>query len=106
MTNRVNRAIQLLTQYQAIYYDGAHSGHVGLRAYIGCRSRSERTCKQSSQSQQTSERLVHSINLRAIISPQVFRPDDAAACRDSPAFGATCAPGYHSVIKRFASGIL
>ncbi len=28
MTNRVNRAIQLLTQYQAIYYDGAHSGHV------------------------------------------------------------------------------
>jgi len=28
MANRINRAIELLTQDQAIYYDGAHSGHV------------------------------------------------------------------------------
>jgi hypothetical protein len=28
MTNRINRAIQLLAQDQAIYYDGPHSGHV------------------------------------------------------------------------------
>jgi 4-hydroxy-2-oxoheptanedioate aldolase len=28
MTNRINRAIQLLASGQAIYYDGAHSGHV------------------------------------------------------------------------------
>src|SRR5664279_122794 len=28
MTNRINRAIQLLGQDQAIYYDGPHSGHV------------------------------------------------------------------------------
>jgi 2-keto-3-deoxy-L-rhamnonate aldolase RhmA len=28
MTDRINRAIQLLAQNQAIYYDGAHSGHV------------------------------------------------------------------------------
>ena len=28
MPNRINRAIQLLAQDQAIYYDGAHSGHV------------------------------------------------------------------------------
>ena len=28
MSNRINRAIQLLAQDQAIYYDGPHSGHV------------------------------------------------------------------------------
>ena len=28
MSNRINRAIELLQQDQAIYYDGAHSGHV------------------------------------------------------------------------------
>src|SRR4051812_26348220 len=28
MATRVNRAIELLQQGQAIYYDGAHSGHV------------------------------------------------------------------------------
>jgi 4-hydroxy-2-oxoheptanedioate aldolase len=28
MANRVNRAIELLNQGQAIYYDGEHSGHV------------------------------------------------------------------------------
>src|SRR5215470_14118128 len=28
MTNRINRAIELLAQGQAIYYDGPHSGHV------------------------------------------------------------------------------
>src|SRR4051795_4081607 len=28
MANRINRAIELLEQGQAIYYDGAHSGHV------------------------------------------------------------------------------
>ena len=28
MANRINRAIELLRQDQAIYYDGAHSGHV------------------------------------------------------------------------------
>jgi 4-hydroxy-2-oxoheptanedioate aldolase len=28
MTNRINRAIELLEQGQAIYYDGPHSGHV------------------------------------------------------------------------------
>ena len=28
MTNRINRAIELLEQDQAIYYDGPHSGHV------------------------------------------------------------------------------
>src|SRR3954466_16108295 len=28
MTNRINRAIQLLAEDQAIYYDGPHSGHV------------------------------------------------------------------------------
>lgn len=28
MANRINRAIELLQQDQAIYYDGAHSGHV------------------------------------------------------------------------------
>ena len=28
MTNRINRAIELLEQDQAIYYTGGHSGHV------------------------------------------------------------------------------
>ena len=28
MANRINRAIELLQQGQAIYYDGPHSGHV------------------------------------------------------------------------------
>ena len=28
MTTRINRAIELLAQNQAIYYDGAHSGHI------------------------------------------------------------------------------
>ena len=28
MAHRVNRAIELLEQGQAIYYDGQHSGHV------------------------------------------------------------------------------
>jgi len=28
LANRINRAIELLQQDQAIYYDGAHSGHV------------------------------------------------------------------------------
>ena len=28
MSNRINRAIELLAQDQAIYYDGPHSGHV------------------------------------------------------------------------------
>ena len=28
MTTRINRAIELLAQNQAIYYDGAHSGHM------------------------------------------------------------------------------
>ena len=28
MANRINRAIELLAQGQAIYYDGPHSGHV------------------------------------------------------------------------------
>src|SRR5689334_5669196 len=28
MPNRINRAIELLAQDQAIYYDGPHSGHV------------------------------------------------------------------------------
>ena len=28
MTDRINRAIELLAQDQAIYYDGPHSGHV------------------------------------------------------------------------------
>ena len=28
MTNRINRAIELLSQGQAIYYDGPHTGHV------------------------------------------------------------------------------
>src|SRR6195952_5410078 len=28
MARRINRAIELLEQGQAIYYDGAHSGHV------------------------------------------------------------------------------
>ncbi len=36
MTNRINRAIELLEQGQAIYYDGAHSGHV-LTYDQGCR---------------------------------------------------------------------
>ena len=28
MATRINRAIELLTQDQAIYYDGPHTGHV------------------------------------------------------------------------------
>ena len=32
MANRINRAIELLAQDQAIYYDGPHSGHVLTRA--------------------------------------------------------------------------
>ena len=32
MASRINRAIELLTQDQAIYYVGAHSGHVLTRA--------------------------------------------------------------------------
>ena len=28
MASGINRAIELLAQDQAIYYDGAHSGHV------------------------------------------------------------------------------
>ena len=32
MASRINRAIELLAQDQAIYYVGAHSGHVLTRA--------------------------------------------------------------------------
>ena len=32
MASRINRAIELLAQDQAIYYIGAHSGHVLTRA--------------------------------------------------------------------------
>ena len=39
MANRINRAIELLEQGQAIYYDGPHSGHVLTyeQGRAGCR---------------------------------------------------------------------
>ena len=36
MASRINRAIELLAEGQAIYYVGAHTGHV-LTAVRGCR---------------------------------------------------------------------